>query len=111
MRRPSRGGSPDVDAHSISVIPLGGRHVNHFWRLLNTLKIPFVTLLDLDIDRNGGGFGRIKYAVEELLKMDVVGSEYIRPDVTPLIPSWTDMRNPNLFSLLYDDEEKIIVES
>ncbi|TXK93240.1 ATP-dependent endonuclease, partial [Methylococcaceae bacterium CS5] len=23
----------DIDAHSISVVPLGGRHVNHFWRL------------------------------------------------------------------------------
>ncbi|WP_255458574.1 ATP-dependent endonuclease [Aliivibrio sp. SR45-2] len=44
----------DIDGHSISVVPLGGRHVNHFWRLLNSLKIPFVTLLDFDIDRNGG---------------------------------------------------------
>ena len=37
----------DVDSHSISVVPLGGRHVNHFWRLLNSLKIPFVTLLEI----------------------------------------------------------------
>jgi hypothetical protein len=47
-------------------------YVNHFWRLLNSLKIPYVTLLDFDIDRNGGGYGRIKYAVEQLLKMDGV---------------------------------------
>jgi putative ATP-dependent endonuclease of OLD family len=89
----------DVDAHSISVVPLGGRHVNHFWRLLNTLKIPFVTLLDFDIDRNGGGFGRIKYAVEQLLEMDVTGSDYINKSIIPHIPSWKDARDPNLFDI------------
>jgi hypothetical protein len=99
----------DVDTHSISVVPLGGRHVNHFWRLLNTLKIPFVTLLDFDIDRNGGGFGRMKYAVEQLLEMDEVASAYIRHDVPALIPDWTDPRNPNLFNLVYGDETKNIV--
>lgn len=99
----------DIDAHSISVVPLGGRHVNHFWRLLNTLKIPFVTLLDFDIDRNGGGFGRIKYAVEQLLKMDVIASKYITNDVPPLVPDWTDPRDPNLFSLNYGEELKNIV--
>ena len=31
-----------------SVVPLGGRHVNHFWKLLSSLEIPFLTLLDLD---------------------------------------------------------------
>jgi putative ATP-dependent endonuclease of OLD family len=38
----------EVDAASVSVVPLGGRHVNHFWRLLHGLDIPHVTLLDLD---------------------------------------------------------------
>jgi len=99
----------DVDSHSISVVPLGGRHVNHFWRLLNSLKIPFVTLLDFDIDRNGGGFGRMKYAVTQLLEMDVVVSEYITNDVPPLIPEWTDVRAPNSFSLAYGEEQKNIV--
>ena len=42
--------------------PISGRHVNHFWRLLNDLEIPFITLLDLDRERDGGGWGRIKYA-------------------------------------------------
>lgn len=56
-----------IDASEIAVVPLGGRHVNHFWRLLKSLQIPFVTLLDLDKGREGGCFGRIKYAVEQLL--------------------------------------------
>lgn len=51
----------------ISVVPLGGKHVNHFWRLLNDLEIPHVTLLDLDREREGGGWGRIKYVLTQLL--------------------------------------------
>ncbi|MEH7349143.1 ATP-dependent nuclease [Gottfriedia acidiceleris] len=52
---------------SISIVPLGGRHVNHMWKLLNQLEIPHITLLDLDIERGGGGWGRIKYVLQELI--------------------------------------------
>jgi putative ATP-dependent endonuclease of OLD family len=54
------------DESSIAVVPLGGRHVNHFWRLLNALGIPHVTLLDLDLGRHQGGWGRVKYALNQL---------------------------------------------
>ena len=56
-----------VDVGGISVVPLGGRHVNHFWRLLNDLQIPHITLLDLDREREGGGWGRIKYVLKQLI--------------------------------------------
>lgn len=55
-----------VDMAQISIVPIGGRHVNHFWRLLNELGIPHVTLLDLDRGRKGGGWGRVRYAVKQL---------------------------------------------
>lgn len=55
-----------ADSAGVSIAPLGGRHVNHFWRLLNDLQIPYVTLLDLDLERFGGGWGRIKYAASML---------------------------------------------
>lgn len=55
----------DIDDSFISVAPLGGRHVNHFWRLLEGLKIPYVTLLDLDYGRDGGGWGRIEYVLQQ----------------------------------------------
>lgn len=58
-----------VDSSFVAVVPLGGRFVNHFWRLLSDLGIPFVTLLDLDRERRGGGWGRIKYACAQLLKI------------------------------------------
>ncbi len=57
-----------LDQTFVSVVPLGGRHVNHFWRLLNDLQIPHVTLLDLDRERHGGGWSRIKYVIDELAK-------------------------------------------
>jgi hypothetical protein len=56
-----------LDAQSISVVPLGGRHVNHLWRLLAGLSIPHVTLLDLDLERDGGGWGRLRTTCKELL--------------------------------------------
>lgn len=58
-----------IDSSGISIVPLGGRHVNHFWRLLSQLDIPYITLLDLDRERSGGGWGRIKYVLNQLIKI------------------------------------------
>lgn len=55
-----------IDEFAVSIVPLGGRHVNHFWRLLYSLKIPFLTLLDLDLARHQGGWGRLKYVNDQL---------------------------------------------
>lgn len=56
----------EVDEHAVAVVPLGGRHVNHMWRLLNQLEIPHVTLLDLDAGRFGGGWGRVRTTIRNL---------------------------------------------
>ncbi len=56
-----------VDPSFVAIVPLGGRHVQHFWRLLNSIGIPFATLLDLDLGREGGGYGRIKNAIQQLV--------------------------------------------
>jgi len=58
-----------VDESAVTVAPLGGRHVNHFWRLLSALEIPYITLLDLDVSRHNGGWGRIKYVNDQLKKL------------------------------------------
>lgn len=55
-----------VDPSFVSIVPLGGRHVNHFWRLLTDLSIPYVTLLDLDRERETGGWARVKYVLDQL---------------------------------------------
>ena len=57
----------EMDSSFVSVVPLGGRHVNHFWRLLAGLQIPHATLLDLDAGRQTGGWARIKYVCQQLL--------------------------------------------
>jgi putative ATP-dependent endonuclease of the OLD family len=60
-----------MDPSFVAVVPLGGRHVEHFWRLLSGLSIPYATLLDLDLGRSGGGFGRVKTAINHLLNIGV----------------------------------------
>lgn len=75
------------DDLSISVVPLGGRHVNHFWRLLHDLGIPQVTLLDLDLGRHQGGWGRVKYAIQQLLKFPTIKSD-LNPKHLVDFPKW-----------------------
>lgn len=78
-----------ADENAITIAPLGGRHVNHFWRLLTGLGIPYITLLDLDLARHQGGWGRINYVNNQLLNY--------RPNdiLTPenYIPKWNDPTN------------------
>ncbi|MEZ5519637.1 MAG: AAA family ATPase [Gammaproteobacteria bacterium] len=81
-------GAP-IDESAISVVPLGGRHVNHFWRLLTALDIPFITLLDLDLARHQGGWGRVKYVNDQL-------GQYMPVQQLPSdwgIPAWNDDTN------------------
>ena len=58
----------DFDDNCITFAPLGHRFVNHIWKLLKKLQIPSITLLDMDLEREGGGWGRIKYILNELIK-------------------------------------------
>jgi predicted ATPase len=67
----------DLDGSFAAVVPLGGRHANHFWRLLHGLDIPHVTLLDLDRERNGGGWARIHYAITQLLKVGIARNKLL----------------------------------
>lgn len=84
----------DVDASGISIVPLGGRHVNHFWRLLNDLNIPYITLLDLDKEREGGGWGRIKYVLKQLIQNGY--------DQNELLQTNTDVLSDTAFSEMHN---------
>jgi len=68
-----------LDPSFVPVVPLGGRFVTHFWRLLSDLDIPHATLLDLDLGRKHGGAKAIKYVVEQLAVMgnDLSGNEFV----------------------------------
>lgn len=78
------------DDVSVCVVPLGGRHVNHFWRLLEQLEIPYVTLLDLDCGRYQGGWGRIGYAAKQLNKFR---PGTISDKTMSKLPGWDAKRN------------------
>ena len=75
------------DDASVAVVPLGGRHVNHFWRLLNELEIPHVTLLDLDSGRYQGGWGRVRNALKQYNKLNP--GTFTDPQIDGL-PAWND---------------------
>jgi len=69
-----------IDPAFVAIVPLGGRHVQHFWRLLAQLDIPYATLLDLDLGRAGAGFGRIKTAIENLIEVGVPKADLLKLD-------------------------------
>ena len=81
-------GAP-VDESAVTIAALGGRHVNHFWRLLSTLKIPYLTLLDLDVARYQAGWGRIKYVNDQFGKYR---PEQKLPE-NHSIPKWDSTKN------------------
>ncbi|ABU74095.1 ATP-dependent nuclease [Vibrio campbellii] len=94
----------DIDDSFISVAPLGGRHVNHFWRLLEGLNIPYVTLLDLDYGRHGGGWGRVKYVLEQ---QELLGKE---PEIRPHNNFDDPLCNPMTSTYEINDEDKTALE-
>ncbi|GAA4745688.1 AAA family ATPase [Sphingomonas daechungensis] len=76
-----------LDRSFVPIVPLGGRFVRYFWRLLNDLDIPFATLLDLDLGRAHGGAAVIAAIVGQLRRIGndlshnaAVLSEEIDPD-------------------------------
>lgn len=89
-------GETGADAHSVAVVPLGGRHVNHMWRLLNGIGIPHLTLLDLDRCRYGGGWGRVRTAVANLKEFS--GEPRIKTQLADVavkqIPGWKEQGPP-----------------
>jgi putative ATP-dependent endonuclease of OLD family len=91
-----------TDQIAVSVVPLGGRHVNHFWRLLHGLGIPHVTLLDLDAGRYGGGWGRLRYALTQYRSFP--GARGITEEYLARLPGWETTDRPDL----NDDGQQIL---
>ncbi len=76
----------DIDRSFVAVVPLGGRHVNHLWRLLTDLDIPYATLLDFDWGRAGGGWGRIKTTCTQLLANNITPQAIFGQQLNPQGP-------------------------
>lgn len=96
-------GAP-VDESAVSIAPLGGRHVNHFWRLLSDLQIPYLTLLDLDVARYAAGWGRIKVVNDQLAKFEPA-------KVLPAnchLPKWNTKEAPVRTHYCFGEDEKSV---
>lgn len=94
-------GAP-VDESAVSIAPLGGRHVNHFWRLLSALQIPYLTLLDLDVARYAAGWARIKVVNDQLVKFEP--AKALPEDWS--LPKWNTTEAPVRTHHWFGDEKK-----
>lgn len=93
-----------VDESAVSIAPLGGRHVNHFWRLLSNLQIPYLTLLDLDVARYAAGWGRIKVVNDQLAKFEP--AKVLPADWD--LPKWNIKEAPVRTHHFFGDKEKSV---
>lgn len=96
-------GAP-VDESAVTIAPLGGRHVNHFWRLLAALQIPYLTLLDLDVARYQAGWGRIKNVNDQLAKFEPTR---VLPAAWPLA-KWNAADTPIRTHYFFEEGKKSI---
>ncbi|AJW65040.1 hypothetical protein VO54_03613 [Elizabethkingia miricola] len=92
----------DFDDNVITFAPLGHRFVNHIWILLNALHIPYITLLDLDIEREGGGWGRVKYALKQLIQLGINKKELLKTSDGVLSDS--DLKEMHTWDLVTKEE-------
>jgi putative ATP-dependent endonuclease of OLD family len=91
------------DHMSVSVVPLGGRHVNHFWRLLHGLGIPHVTLIDLDAGRHQAGWSRLRYALKQYQAF--APDAAIPPEHFAAVQSWDSVERPDRH-----DDGKLVID-
>ena len=79
-----------LDPSFVPIVPLAGRYINHFWTLLGDLKIPFATLLDLDLGRTHGGVKTIQKVVAALEENENDLSENFRVKLGMIDPDNVD---------------------
>lgn len=95
-----------LDRSFVPIVPLGGRHVAHFWRLLTDLDIPYATLLDLDLGRQHGGANAIRSIVTNLeaIGIDISDSQAATDgDIDP--DGLADLTNED-FDVDFDDDDE-----
>jgi putative ATP-dependent endonuclease of the OLD family len=57
-----------MDRSFVAIVPIGGRHIEHFWRLVGQLGIPHTTLLDLDLGRSSGDIAQFRSVATAMLE-------------------------------------------
>lgn len=92
----------ELDPSFISFVKLNGRHVNHMWRLLEDLDIPYITLLDFDLGRSTGGIRSLTY-IQDMLKNYNSQFKLVLPDG---ISNINDIKKENDFKSVLKELEK-----
>lgn len=75
-----------LDPSFVPIVPLGGRYVSHFWKLLDNLRIPHASLLDLDLGRAHGGANLISDVVSKLagIENDLSENSFVEAETIDL---------------------------
>jgi predicted ATPase len=79
-----------LDPSFVPIVPLGGRYVSHFWKLLDNLRIPHASLLDLDLGRAHGGANLISEVVAKLGEIENHLSENSFVKAETIDPEYVD---------------------
>lgn len=58
-------GTP-IDRSFVAIVPIEGRYIQHFWRLVSQLGIPSTTLMDLDLGRSSGDLAQFKAGAQAI---------------------------------------------
>jgi len=80
-----------IDRSFVAIVPIGGRHIQHFWRLIEQLGIPSTTLLDLDLGRSSGDYQQFKVAAAALRD----SKRTLSPDDQVNVPRALAMERPD----------------
>ncbi|MCW2223684.1 putative ATP-dependent endonuclease of OLD family [Bradyrhizobium japonicum] len=67
-----------IDRSFVAIVPVGGRYINHFWRLVTQLGIPHTTLLDFDCGRSSGDIAQIKAIAKAILEFKLPPDQSLR---------------------------------
>lgn len=90
----------NLDRNFVSFVPLAGRFVHHYWKLLNDLGINFITLLDLDKGRKTGGKSKIVYVkgqLEKINNLDDSEKKFLQNEDNKLEEKINFLKNKNVF--------------
>lgn len=106
-----------LDPSFIAFVPIGGRHAQHLWRLVNGLDIPCITLLDFDLGRHNAGMGRIKNAVKWLTEsghafdssISIPTNEQLSPKIVDSWVKW--LRQNGVFYSTYLDLDMMMIQA
>lgn len=92
----------ELDPSFIAFVKLNGRHVNHMWRLLEGLDIPYITLLDFDLGRSTGGIRSLTYIQDMLINYN----KKFQPILPNGISSINDIKKDDDFKSVLEELEK-----